>query len=182
MTHGQPLCACSGLCLLKSGPTCVWLLFCAVPSCPRWLEVGTQRGCWRTGMCEGVRGRGNPTPCALTTEKLLCHTQALPGAWVKGQSAGGCRNNSGFPSNPKFWLRVWEPSEVCAAVLQRPRVRTSDWAGRARAPAGDDHSAWSPACTPGQDYPAVGLHLWKVTPRPAAPAQGRGSGAGPVEA
>lgn len=119
----------------------------------------------------GVRGRGNPTPCALATEKLLCHTQALPGAWVKGQSAGGCRNNSDFPSNPKFWLRVWEPSEVCAAVLQRPRVRTSDWAGRARAPAGDDRTAWSPARTPGQDYPAVGLHLWKVTLRPVAPAR-----------
>ncbi|XP_074172231.1 calpain-10 isoform X3 [Rhinolophus sinicus] len=102
---------------------------------------------------------------SLYSEKLLCHTQALPGAWVKGQSAGGCRNNSDFPSNPKFWLRVWEPSEVCAAVLQRPRVRTSDWAGRARAPAGDDRTAWSPAHTPGQDYPAVGLHLWKVEKR-----------------
>lgn len=75
---------------------------------------------------------------------MLCHTQELPGAWVKGQSAGGCRNNSGFPSNPKFWLRVCEPSEVYLGVLQRPRVRT---AGR-----------------PGRDYQAVGLHLWKVAP------------------
>ncbi|XP_044801326.1 calpain-10 isoform X2 [Bubalus bubalis] len=82
---------------------------------------------------------------SLHSGKVLCHTQELPGAWVKGQSAGGCRNNSGFPSNPKFWLRVCEPSEVYVGVLQRPRVRA---AGR-----------------PGRDYQAVGLHLWKVEKR-----------------
>lgn len=105
--------------------------------------------------------------CALALEKVLSHTQELPGAWVRGQSAGGCRNNSGFPSNPKFWLRVSEPSEVYVAVLQRPRTRTVDWAGRARAPVGDNRTVWSPASIPGKDYPAVGLHLWKVTVGPA---------------
>ncbi|XP_066200949.1 calpain-10 [Saccopteryx leptura] len=99
---------------------------------------------------------------SLYSETVLSHTQALPGAWVRGQSAGGCRNNSGFPSNPKFWLRVWEPSEVYVAVLQRPRVRTAGRACRGRAPAGADRAAWSPASGPGRDYPAVGLHLWKV--------------------
>ncbi|KAM7105401.1 calpain-10 isoform 2-T2 [Molossus nigricans] len=102
---------------------------------------------------------------SLYSEKLLSHTQELPGAWVRGLSAGGCRNNSGFPSNPKFWLRVSEPSEVYVAVLQRPRTRTVDWAGRARAPEGDHRTAWSPASIPGRDYPAVGLHLWKVEKR-----------------
>ncbi|XP_057407760.1 calpain-10 isoform X1 [Balaenoptera acutorostrata] len=82
---------------------------------------------------------------SLYSGRALCHTQELPGAWVKGQSAGGCRNNSGFPSNPKFWLRVCEPSEVYVAVLQRPRLRT--------------------AGHPGRDYQAVGLHLWKVAKR-----------------
>ncbi|XP_059559822.1 calpain-10 isoform X7 [Myotis daubentonii] len=98
-------------------------------------------------------------------EKVLSHTQELPGAWVLGQSAGGCRNNSGFPSNPKFWLRVSEPSEVYIAVLQRPRMRTVDWAGRAQAPVGDSRVVWSPASILGKDYPAVGLHLWKVEKR-----------------
>ncbi|EHH21825.1 hypothetical protein EGK_04978 [Macaca mulatta] len=102
---------------------------------------------------------------SLYTEKLLCHTRALPGAWVKGQSAGGCRNNSGFPSNPKFWLRVSEPSEVYIAVLQRSRLRAVDWAGRARALVGDSHTSWSPASIPGKHYQAVGLHLWKVEKR-----------------
>lgn len=102
--------------------------------------------------------------CALALEKVLSHTQELPGAWVLGQSAGGCRNNSGFPSNPKFWLRVSEPSEVYIAVLQKPRMRTVDWAGRAQAPVGDSRVVWSPASILGKDYPAVGLHLWKVTP------------------
>lgn len=75
---------------------------------------------------------------SLYSDKALCHTQELPGAWVRGQSAGGCRNNSGFPSNPKFWLRVSEPSEVFAAVLQRPRVRAAAGAGPGEAlPAGE---------------------------------------------
>ncbi|XP_033715315.1 calpain-10 isoform X1 [Tursiops truncatus] len=82
---------------------------------------------------------------SLCSGRALCHTQELPGAWVKGQSAGGCRNYSGFPSNPKFWLRVCEPSEVYMAVLQRPRLRT--------------------AGHPGRDYQAVGLHIWKVEKR-----------------
>lgn len=99
----------------------------------------------------------------LALEKVLCHTQELPGAWVKGQSAGGCRNNSGFPSNPKFWLRVSELSEVYVAVLQRPRMRMADWAARARALAGADRAACSPESFPGKDYQAVGLHIWKVT-------------------
>lgn len=102
---------------------------------------------------------------SLYSDKALCHTQELPGAWVRGQSAGGCRNNSGFPSNPKFWLRVSEPSEVFAAVLQRPRVRAAAGAGRARALAGDERAVWSPASLLGEDYQAVGLHIWKVEKR-----------------
>lgn len=112
----------------------------------------------------------------LRLEKELCHTQELPGAWVKGQSAGGCRNNSGFPSNPKFWLRVSEPSEVYVTVLQRPRVRTANWAGRARAPLRDDRASWTPASLLGKDYQAVGLHIWKVIlPWSRLPAQGLGA-------
>ncbi|KAB1279076.1 Calpain-10 [Camelus dromedarius] len=106
-------------------------------------------------------GRSGPDGlCLLQSEgrarKALCHTQALPGAWVKGQSAGGCRNNSGFPSNPKFWLRVSEPSEVYVALLQR---RGADGVARVRAPVG------GPTSFPGKDYQAVGLHVWKVEKR-----------------
>ncbi|KAM8789033.1 calpain-10 [Rhynchonycteris naso] len=97
---------------------------------------------------------------SLYSEMVLSHVQVLPGAWVRGRSAGGCRNNSGFPSNPKFWLRVSEPSEVYVAILQRPRVRRAG-----RAPVGADRAEWSPASVPGRDYPAVGLHLWKVEKR-----------------
>lgn len=89
---------------------------------------------------------------------MLCHTRALPGAWVIGQSAGGCRNNSCFPCNPKFWLRLLEPSEVCVAVLQRPR-RCFEGQTRALVGAGP-----APVTLPGKDYQAVGLHIWKVTP------------------
>ncbi|XP_062961835.1 calpain-10 isoform X1 [Cynocephalus volans] len=102
---------------------------------------------------------------SLYTEKVLCHVQALPGAWVKGQSAGGCRNNSSFPSNPKFWLRVSEPSEVYIAVLQRPGMHKADWAGRAQALVGGNWPSCSPASFPGKDYQAVGLHIWKVEKR-----------------
>ncbi|XP_074045741.1 calpain-10 isoform X1 [Macrotis lagotis] len=101
---------------------------------------------------------------SLYTAKVFRHTQKLPGAWVKGQSAGGCRNNSSFPSNPKFWLRVLEPSEVCIALLQRPRVCQADWAGRILAPPPSQGSrpALSPQSLPGKEYQAVGLHVWKV--------------------
>ncbi|XP_007486149.2 calpain-10 isoform X2 [Monodelphis domestica] len=101
---------------------------------------------------------------SLYTATVLRHTQKLLGAWVKGQSAGGCRNNSSFPSNPKFWLRVLEPSEVCIALLQRPRVCQADWAGRILAPTASRESrpALSPPGFPGKDYQAVGLHVWKV--------------------
>ncbi|XP_028611219.1 calpain-10 isoform X1 [Grammomys surdaster] len=96
---------------------------------------------------------------SLYTEKVLCHTRTLPGAWVTGQSAGGCRNNSCFPCNPKFWLRLLEPSEVCVAVLQRPRRRL---VGQTRALAG---ASPAPVNLPGKDYQAVGLHIWKVEKR-----------------
>ncbi|XP_012665892.1 calpain-10 isoform X2 [Otolemur garnettii] len=102
---------------------------------------------------------------SLYTGEVLCHTQALPGAWVKGQSAGGCRNNSTFPSNPKFWLRVSEPSEVHITVLQRPRMRKTDCIGRAWVPAGGHYTSGSPASFLGKDYQAVGLHIWKVEKR-----------------
>lgn len=107
--------------------------------------------------------------------KALCHTQQLPGAWVKGQSAGGCRNNRGFPSNPKFWLRVSEPSELYVAVLQRPRMRLTG-----RAPVGDDHASRSPTSCLGKDRQAVGLHIWKVM-RPWVRGQdGEGESQGPT--
>lgn len=139
--------------------------------------------CWETrrslpwapwlAMARGRTGGAGALPWSqrsvLCLEKELCHTQELPGAWVKGQSAGGCRNNSGFPSNPKFWLRVSEPSELYVAVLQRPRARPAGRAARAWAP--DGGVSWSPASPRGKDYQAVGLHIWKVTPpgRPCPP-------------
>ncbi|XP_047401519.1 calpain-10 isoform X2 [Sciurus carolinensis] len=101
---------------------------------------------------------------SLYTEKTLCHVQALPGAWVVGQSAGGCRNNSCFPCNPKYWLRLSEPSELCVAVLQRPRKHP---AGRARALVGRGPAPSSLLAKDYQakDYQAVGLHIWKVEKR-----------------
>ncbi|XP_006893560.1 PREDICTED: calpain-10 [Elephantulus edwardii] len=96
---------------------------------------------------------------SLHSGKVLCHTQSLPGAWVRGQSAGGSRNNSSFPSNPKFWLRVCEPSEVCLAILQRPRGRAVSRTGESRA------ASSGPASCLGKDLQAVGLHVWKVEKR-----------------
>ncbi|XP_019358955.1 PREDICTED: calpain-10 isoform X2 [Gavialis gangeticus] len=103
---------------------------------------------------------------SLYTEKVLSHTQNLFGSWVKGQSAGGCRNNSSFPSNPKFWLKVCEQSEVCIALLQKHRKYSADWAGRVHTLT---HVAKdSPSLAEGiqgKNYQAVGLHVWKVEKR-----------------
>ncbi|EMP27505.1 Calpain-10 [Chelonia mydas] len=103
---------------------------------------------------------------SLYTEKVLSHTQNLCGSWVKGQSAGGCRNNNSFPMNPKFWLRICEQSEVCIALQQKPRKYCADWAGRTQ---NLTHLAEKgPSLTEGiqgQNYQAVGLHVWKVEKR-----------------
>lgn len=48
---------------------------------------------------------------------------------------------------------------MCVAVLQRPRRCEAG-----RAPVGGGRAAWSPVSVPGRDYPAVGLHLWQVSP------------------
>ncbi|XP_030312395.1 calpain-10 isoform X4 [Calypte anna] len=100
---------------------------------------------------------------SLYTEKVLYHSQNLFGSWVRGQSAGGCRNNSSFPTNPKFWLRVCEKSEVCIALLQKRSKCRADRAGRIQ---NLTHVAEENlSLTEGRqakNYQAVGLHVWKV--------------------
>ncbi|XP_054975933.1 calpain-10 isoform X4 [Sorex araneus] len=104
------------------------------------------------GVGRGLGERESGHLQSLCSGQELCHTQQLQGAWVRGQSAGGCRNNRGFPSNPKFWLRVSEPSEVYASVLQQPGLRVAaDSAGT--------------ASSLGSSHQAVGLHIWKVEKR-----------------
>ncbi|XP_048362921.1 calpain-10 [Sphaerodactylus townsendi] len=100
---------------------------------------------------------------SLYTDRVLNHTQKLYGSWVRGQSAGGCRNNSTFPTNPKFWLRVCEPSEVCIALLQKHRKYSTDWAGRIRNwPRLVEADPFVADGIRGKNYHAVGLHIWKI--------------------
>uniref|UniRef100_A0A8D0H5R4 Calpain-10 n=1 Tax=Sphenodon punctatus TaxID=8508 RepID=A0A8D0H5R4_SPHPU len=100
---------------------------------------------------------------SLYTDNVLRHTQTLRGSWVKGQTAGGCRNNSSFPTNPKFWLRICELSEVCIALLQKHRKYSVDWAGRIQnLPHGAEESPSLTEGIQGKSYRAVGLHIWKV--------------------
>ncbi|XP_049658694.1 calpain-10 isoform X4 [Accipiter gentilis] len=100
---------------------------------------------------------------SLYTEKVLYHSQNLFGSWVRGRSAGGCRNNSSFPTNPKFWLRVCEKSEVCIALLQKHRKYSADWAGRIKnlSCLAEGNLSLTEG-TQGKNYQAVGLHVWKV--------------------
>ncbi|KAM6198548.1 calpain-10 isoform 4-T4 [Sarcoramphus papa] len=100
---------------------------------------------------------------SLYTEKVLYHSQNLFGSWVRGRSAGGCRNNSSFPTNPKFWLRVCEKSEVCIALLQKHRKYSADWAGRIKnlTHLAEENLSLTEG-TQGKNYQAVGLHVWKV--------------------
>ncbi|CAH2248313.1 calpain-10 isoform X1 [Pelobates cultripes] len=76
----------------------------------------------------------------------LISTQEVYGSWVKGQSAGGSRNNVSFPDNPKFWLRVKEQCQVYLTLNQRPLHGTG--------------------ATQNKDsLYAIGLHVWKVEKR-----------------
>ncbi|KAI1882974.1 hypothetical protein AGOR_G00240410 [Albula goreensis] len=82
----------------------------------------------------------------------------MGGCWIKGHSAGGCRNSSGFGSNPKFWLRVYEPGEVLVSLLQHKGwTQTSVFQGRSNIE--DPHEG---NLEQHQDYQAIGLHMWKV--------------------
>ncbi|KAM6258438.1 calpain-10 isoform 4-T5 [Porphyrio hochstetteri] len=99
----------------------------------------------------------------VVREEVLYHSQNLFGSWVRGLSAGGCRNNSSFPTNPKFWLRVSEKSEVCIALLQKHRKYSADWAGRIQSLThlAEENLSLTEG-TQGKNYQAVGLHVWKV--------------------
>ncbi|KAK1790956.1 hypothetical protein P4O66_014793, partial [Electrophorus voltai] len=92
---------------------------------------------------------------SIYTGSSLIHSQQIGGCWVKGQSAGGCRNNSSYGSNPKFWLRVQEAGEVLLTLLQcRP------WSSRRSytlLPPGGSKRTQKQA-----HYQAIALHVWKV--------------------
>ncbi|KAM4772104.1 calpain-10 isoform 2-T3 [Rhinophrynus dorsalis] len=95
---------------------------------------------------------------SIQTGQPLLHTQQICGSWVKGKSAGGSRNNASFPDNPKYWLRVKEPSEVCLALMQKPRD--------GKELSSNVHGVLRRAVRPYRaDLNAVGLHVWKVEKR-----------------
>ncbi|XP_063772644.1 calpain-10 [Pseudophryne corroboree] len=85
----------------------------------------------------------------------LLHSQQIYGSWLKGQNAGGSRNNVSFPDNPKFWLHIRKQSEVYLALLQRQRSDTGVTKSL--------HSSWSRKVSANSTaLHAVGLHVWKV--------------------
>lgn len=55
---------------------------------------------------------------SIYTGAFLTHSHQIGGRWVKGHSAGGCRNNSTFSTNPKYWLKVCERGEVLLSLMQ----------------------------------------------------------------
>ncbi|XP_053506922.1 calpain-10 isoform X5 [Ictalurus furcatus] len=90
---------------------------------------------------------------SIYTGSLLTHTQQIGGSWVKGHSAGGCRNNSSYSSNPKFWLKVREGGEVLMSLLQH-----GPWSSLY-----NSQKRKSVGNTPQHPYyQAIALHVWKV--------------------
>ncbi|XP_044145729.1 calpain-10 isoform X1 [Bufo gargarizans] len=96
---------------------------------------------------------------SIWTGSILSHIQLIYGSWIKGQNAGGSRNNTSFPDNPKYWLRVREQSELYITIMQRPRVDTgaSNNLHSYRQLHGELSNSTAPI--------AVGLHIWKVEKR-----------------
>ncbi|KAA0718696.1 Calpain-10 [Triplophysa tibetana] len=78
---------------------------------------------------------------SIFTGNFLTHSHQIGGRWVKGHSAGGCRNNSTFSTNPKYWLKVSERGEVLLSLLQ--------W-------------ALPELAAEGSVKLAIALHVWKV--------------------
>ncbi|XP_053315410.1 calpain-10 [Spea bombifrons] len=95
---------------------------------------------------------------SIWTDFPLIYTQQMYGSWVKGQSAGGSRNNASFSNNPKFWLRVREHSEVYLVLMQRPHHVSQAIPKIGGVPQKETE--------PNKDtLHAVGLHVWKVEKR-----------------
>lgn len=90
---------------------------------------------------------------SIVAGSLLTHTQQISGSWVRGQSAGGCRNNSTYSSNPKFWLKVKEQGEVLISLLQHGPW-SSVYNSQKRQSPGNTHQH--------PYYQAIALHVWKV--------------------
>ncbi|KAF5904499.1 calpain-10 isoform X1, partial [Clarias magur] len=91
---------------------------------------------------------------SIYTGSLLTHTQQIGGSWIKGFSAGGCRNNSSYNSNPKYWLKVQEGGEVLISLLQH-----GPWSSLHNFQTGQSVD------NPRQQHPyyqAIALHIWKV--------------------
>lgn len=96
-----------------------------------------------------------PRPRA-PTGAVLAHRQQAQSRWVKGQSAGGCRNSSSYSTNPKFWLRLSEPAEVLVCLMQHDPEKWSTAPGCKVMKRGEVR---------GQEHRhqhAIGLHMWKV--------------------
>ncbi|XP_045874547.1 calpain-10 isoform X3 [Meles meles] len=90
------------------------------------------------------------------------------GPWREGcrKESSGWRRRSSSGSLMKSPLASRSRRlATCRASTQRPRVRTTGRAGRARAPVRGECAARSPASFLSEDYQAVGLHIWKVEKR-----------------
>ncbi|XP_072428511.1 calpain-10 [Chiloscyllium punctatum] len=104
---------------------------------------------------------------SLLTGKSLRHTLQLSGQWVKGLSAGGCRNNSSFCANPKFWLRILDPGEVVLTILQKKhdssnRNDKACWSEKAAMHCQNIEEDLTTDVCQQKRYRAIGLHVWKV--------------------
>uniref|UniRef100_A0A8C8DDL4 Calpain 10 n=1 Tax=Oryzias sinensis TaxID=183150 RepID=A0A8C8DDL4_9TELE len=91
---------------------------------------------------------------SIYTGNILTLNHQQVGRWVKGVSAGGCRNSSSYISNPKYWLKVCTRGEILVSLLQHPNTRNAE--KYARTPLSDRKS------TKYQNYQAIALHMWKV--------------------
>ncbi|XP_060690704.1 calpain-10 isoform X2 [Hemiscyllium ocellatum] len=104
---------------------------------------------------------------SLLTGKSLRNTLQLSGQWVKGLSAGGCRNNSSFCANPKFWLRILDPGEVVLTILQKKhdssnRNDQACWSEKAVMHCQNIEEDLTTDVRQQKRYRAIGLHVWKV--------------------
>ncbi|KAM4040327.1 calpain-10 isoform 2-T2 [Anomaloglossus baeobatrachus] len=96
---------------------------------------------------------------SIWTGSPLSYTQQIYGSWIKGRNAGGSRNTTSFPDNPKFWLRIKEKSEMYLTLMQRPSSELG--ASSSMRCSRQLHCEASKRTTP----IAVGLHIWKVEKR-----------------
>lgn len=99
---------------------------------------------------------------SIYTGNMLTYQQQVHGCWLRGQSAGGCRNSSSYSINPKYWLKLSAPGEVLLCLMQYGHKKGTVAKGKGRHTHASQPRVSDSDRQDGKLQNAIGLHVWKI--------------------